>query len=113
VLSRNFHAGVSALESARDEVVSRIVKATNPDGSFGGNVLETALAVCVLLYLKSSPPELEGAVQFLLAEQRPSGDWARAVLYYGGPKKYYGWGSEELTTGFCLEALLHYRMTRS
>jgi hypothetical protein len=37
----------------------------------------------------------------------------RAGLYYSGPKKLYGWGSEELVTGFCLEVLLHYRLARS
>jgi len=41
------------------------------------------------------------------------GSWPRATLYYSGPKKLYGCGSEELVTGFCLEALLHYRLTRS
>ncbi|MCA1632273.1 MAG: hypothetical protein LC802_00805 [Acidobacteria bacterium] len=50
---------------------------------------------------------------FLLAEQLADGEWPRAALYYGGPKKFYGWGSEELTTGFCLEALLRYRRTSS
>jgi hypothetical protein len=113
VVSRNFHAGVSAFESIREEVVGRIVRAANADGSIGANALETALAVCALLYWRSLTPELERAVRFLLAEQRPEGDWPRAALYYGGPKKFYGWGSEELTTGFCLEALLHYRLTRS
>jgi hypothetical protein len=111
-VSRNFHAGVSALGEIRDEAVSRIVGAARPDGAVGGGALETALAVCALLYWKSSPPELESAVRFLLAEQRTGGDWPRAVLYYGGPKKYYGWGSEELTTGFCLEALSRYLQAR-
>ena len=41
------------------------------------------------------------------------GSGARAALYYSSPKKLYGWGSEELVTGFFLEALLHYRLTRS
>jgi hypothetical protein len=113
VVARNFHAGVSAFEYVREEALSRIVSAANPDGSIGGSALETALAVCALLYWKSSPPELERAVEFLLREQSATGDWPRAALYYGGPKKYYGWGSEELTTGFCLEALLHYRLTRA
>jgi hypothetical protein len=109
VVSRNFHAGISALAEVRDEAVTRIVAAAKPDGSVGDGVLDTALAVCALLYWKSSPPELERAVRFLLGEQRADGAWPRAVLYYGGPKKYYGWGSEELTTGFCLEALLRHR----
>jgi len=113
VLARNFHAGVAAFAAVREEVVGRIVGAAGADGRIGDNELETALAVGALLYWGSSPPELARAVRFLLARQRAGGDWPRAALYYGGPKKYYGWGSEELTTGFCLEALLHYRLTRS
>ena len=112
-IARNLHAGVSAFEIAREEIVSRIINTAKPNGSIGINALETAIAVCSLLYLRSSAPELESAVQFLLAEQKPGGDWPRAALYYGGPKRYYGWGSEELTTGFCLEALLRYRQIYS
>jgi hypothetical protein len=112
-VSRNFHAGVAAFGKVRDESVERIVGAAEPDGSIGGGVLNTALAACALLYWRSSPPELERAVRFLLAEQRDDGSWPRASLYYSGPKKLYGWGSEELVTGFCLEALLHYGRTRS
>lgn len=110
VVSRNFHAGISAFASVREEIIGRIVGAANPDASIGSNVLDTALAVCALLYWKSLAPELERAVKYLLAQQGPLGAWPRAALYYGGPKKYYGWGSEELTTGFCLEALAHYRL---
>jgi hypothetical protein len=108
-VSRNFHAGVAALGVVRDESVARIVGAAEPDGSIGGSVLNTALAACALLYWRSSPPELERAVRFLLAAQREDGSWPRAAVYYSGPKKLYGWGSEELITGFCLEALLRYR----
>lgn len=113
VVARNFHAGVAAFEAVREEVVARIVGAAAPDGRIGADALETALAACALLYWKSPAPELGRAVRFLLAGQRPGGEWPRAALYYGGPKKYYGWGSEELTTGFCLEALLHYRSARA
>lgn len=108
-LSRNFHAGVEALGGVRDEALARIVGAAQPDGSIGSGVLNTALSVCTLLDWRSSPPELERAVRFLLAEQRTDGSWPRASVYYSGPKKLYGWGSEELITGFCLEALLRYR----
>lgn len=112
-VSRNFHAGVSALGGVREESVARIVGAAKPDGSVGDSLLNTALAACALLYWRSSPPELERAVRFLLAEQHADGSWPRASLYYSGPKKLYGWGSEELVTGFCLEALLRYRPTCS
>jgi hypothetical protein len=112
-VSRNFHSGVSALSEVRDESVGRILAAAKPNGSIGDSILNTALAACSLLYWRSSPPELERAVRFLLAGQRADGSWPRASLYYSGPKKLYGWGSEELVTGFCLEALLHYRLTHS
>ena len=112
VVSRNFHAGVSAFEPVREEVVARIVGAAKPDGSIGGNALETALAICALLYWRSTPPELDRAVESLLRGQGAAGDWPRVAAYFGGPKKFYGWGSEELTTGFCLEALLRYRQAR-
>jgi hypothetical protein len=113
VVSRNFDAGVAAFGSVREEAVERIVGAATGEGCIGGGVLETALAACALLSWRSTPPELGRAVRYLLAAQRAAGDWPRAALYYGGPKKYYGWGSEELTTGFCLEALLRYRQTSS
>ncbi|MFL6228125.1 MAG: hypothetical protein ACJ741_05040 [Pyrinomonadaceae bacterium] len=112
-VARNFHAGVAALGGVRDESVARIVAAAKPDGSVGDGALNTALAICALLYWRSSPPELERAVRFLLAEQRADGSWQRAAVYYSGTEKHYAFGSEELITGFCLEALLHHRLRRS
>ena len=108
-VSRNFREGVAALGEIREESIARIVAAARADGSFGENVLDTALAVCALLNWGSEPPELWRGVRRLLESQQADGAWARTVLYYGGPKKFYGWGSEELTTGFCLEALLRCR----
>jgi hypothetical protein len=108
VVSRCFGAGVAALGAIRDESVARIAAAARPDGSIGASELETALAVCALLSWRAAPPELERAIRFLLAAQRPEGDWRATSLYFGGPEKYFGWGSEELTTGFCLEALCRY-----
>lgn len=108
-LSRNFHSGVLEFSIVRDEIVGKIIATANEDGSIGENAQDTALAICALLNWNSFPPELIRAIRYLLSTQRTTGDWPRAVLYYGGPKKYYGWGSEELTTGFCLEAMLRYR----
>jgi hypothetical protein len=55
-------------------------------------------------------PQLQKAVQFLVEAQLASGAWQRMAMYYagpnyGGPDVYFGWGSEELTTGFCIESL--------
>lgn len=48
-------------------------------------------------------------MQYIIQAQRPTGEGPRWLLYYGGPKLILGWSSEEMTTGFCLEALARYQ----
>jgi len=110
-VSRAFHSGVRALESVRDIIVERIERAAGAEGLIGENSLDTAMAICALLNWGSNSPLVPGGVRHLLSSQNQDGSWPKLVLYYGGPKKYYGWGSEELTTGFCLEALSRFRET--
>lgn len=74
--------------------------------------LETALAACARADWQQ--PML---VQGILETQRDSGGWPAAALYHGGRARRRDgsfaaphpdtphWGSEELTTAFCLEAL--------
>ncbi|MDQ3814338.1 MAG: hypothetical protein M3347_10355, partial [Armatimonadota bacterium] len=69
-LSRNFFAGVTQLETVRDEVIRRIVQDAREDGSIGDNVLETAIAVCSLLNWHALPAETHRAVQLLISTQR-------------------------------------------
>jgi len=107
--TRCYHAGVHALEPLRQPIVDRILARARPDGRLGDTVADTAWAVCSLLNLRSYPPQLETAVAYLLQTQEAPGHWPRWLLYYGGPKLLLGWGSEEMTTGFCLEALARYR----
>lgn len=104
VLSRAFFHGVSSLDPCCETLISRILDRRQEDGSFG-EPFETALALNSLLNLGHRQPGLfEPAVRFLLARQREEdGSWPRAAFYidfFGG---FYG--SEELTTAFCLEAL--------
>jgi hypothetical protein len=76
------------------------------------NALEHALAACTLHYFG-----LPASVDAILDAQLESGAWPAAPLYHGGrarlraggfgephPDTPY-WGSEELTTAFCIEAL--------
>lgn len=104
-LSRNFHAGVRGLESAKGVVVERLEAAARADGQVGENVLQTALAANSLLNFGERSEALEQAVGHLLRSQGASGSWPSAPFYYGGPKKLNSWGSDELTTAICLEAL--------
>jgi len=77
--------------------------------------LEAALAACAALSCGERPSE--SAIGALIAMQSPDGSWPRAALYHGGRERLAGggfaprhpdtphWGSEALTTGFCVEAL--------
>lgn len=68
------------------------------------SALERALAICVQLDW-NEPPD-DDAIRALLDAQLPSGAWPLAPFYKGGRVR---WGSEELTTGFCIEALRRWR----
>lgn len=108
-LARCYFAGVTELAPARPAIISRIEAATQPSGQIGESVLESALAACALLYWGCSPAEVAPVIHFLLAQQRPTGDWPRSAYFYSGRNATVGWGSEEFTTGFCLEALARYQ----
>jgi len=109
-ISRNYFAGIKKFEAVREEVIKRIISSAKDDGIIGNNILETALAVCSLLNWRCLRHELHNAVEMLLGAQKDSGEWQRFPFYYGGPKKYFGWGSEEITTGFCLEVMTRYSL---
>ena len=70
---------------------------------------DTALAACTLLNFNYTGIELTKAVSYIIRYQQESGEWERRRIYYMGPSKIVGSGSEELTTAFCLEALERYR----
>lgn len=77
--------------------------------------LETALAACAILSCGARPEKAMMAA--LLALQGADGAWSRGALYHGGRARLRSggfaaphpdtprWGSEALTTGFCIEAL--------
>lgn len=107
-ISRNYHAGIERLSCIRQPIIDRILEQSKPDGRLGQTVLDTALALCSLLNFNYESPSIEKAILFLIHSQKESGEWERWRMYYGGPKKITGYGSEELTTAFCLEALTRY-----
>ncbi|HRH43243.1 MAG TPA: hypothetical protein PKY82_16545 [Pyrinomonadaceae bacterium] len=107
-LSKNFFAGIDDFKIIRDALIERILSFAKSDGMIGENILETALASCALLNFNDDSMELKNAINILINSQNKKGAWQIFPVYYGGPKKYFGWGSEELTTGFCLEALVRY-----
>ena len=65
-----------------------------------GSALERALAICIRLDWAERPDD--DALGGLLDAQLPTGGWPLAPVYKG---RNVRWGSEELTTGFCIEAI--------
>lgn len=107
-LSRNYST-VTALKPARQTIIDRIYAARKEDGSFGSSVMDTALAISTLINFRHRDQALENAVEYLIGIQKTPGCWERNIFFYAGPSKVVGWGSEEMVTGYCLEALYGYR----
>jgi hypothetical protein len=103
-----FHSAPS-LAAVGDLVVRDILERQRPDGSFG-DPLSSALAVSALLTFAPLTLSLPNAIGFLLRSQRGDGSWA-AYPFYSGPTEF--WGSEELTTALCIEALARYRTAQA
>lgn len=109
--SRILHAGITEMEPIRKPIIERMLKKINSDGSFGEGVLDTALAIITMIKLNYISTELEIAVKYLLRTQGEYGEWPRWALYYGGPLQRVCYGSEEITTAYCMEALSLYLLT--
>lgn len=107
--SRNYYKGILKLEPIVEPIIKRLLSKVKPDGRIGDTILDTAWAICTILNFNYKCDELKHAVDFLIKNQSENGCWPRWIAYWGGPQKLKGWGSEELTTGFCLEAIARYK----
>jgi hypothetical protein len=101
-VSRAFARGASSLGGARTAIIESVLRRGRDDGSFG-NELATACAVCALANFEySGITRLRSAARYLEGQQGVDGSWRRVAMHCQ-PGTYYG--SEELTTALCLEAL--------
>lgn len=107
--SRNYKSGVTELEPARQPIIDRIMSTVKGNGSIGSSILDTAFGIITLINLDYRSSVLDQATDYLIKNQTEHGNWIRWAVYYGGPKKLSCFGSEEMTTGFCLEALSLYK----
>ena len=112
-LSRAYAGGVARLGQVREAARARLVETAHADGRIGGHELHTALAVCALSTFGETSGLLDDAVAYLLRVQEADGGWASQPFYYGSPLALYSWGSRELTTAFCVEALERYQAGRA
>jgi hypothetical protein len=101
-ISRAYARGTASLGKTRTAIVERVLRRGRDDGSFG-NELATACAVCTLANFEyGGITRLRSAARYLEEQQGADGSWRRVAMYRQ-PGTYYG--SEELTTALCLEAL--------
>jgi len=104
-VSRCAYAGIRSVEPLIGVIVERMLAAARPDGSIGADALDTAQALCALQNCGRSETAIDAAVEFLLSAQLAGGGWPIAPFYFGGDMQF---GSEEVVTGFSLEALSRY-----
>ena len=104
--SRAYFTGVRGLEPAKAVMMERILAHQQSDGSFGDELL-TGLGICALMNLGVKPETLTKSIAYLVATQQTDGSWKRIPMY-GGPPTPTTFGSADLTTGICLEALARY-----
>ena len=101
-VSRAYARGASSLGGAKEAIIEKVLLRSNDDGSFGDE-LSTACAVCSLVDFEyKGITRLRDAARYLEERQSADGSWRRIAMFCQ-PGRYYG--SEELTTALCLEAL--------
>lgn len=107
MLSRAYLHSAPSLGVIKNLVIERVCGMQQEDGSFANELL-AALAACTLMNFDSRRPSLRSAVDYLLSTQNTDGAWPRIPMYGGNPQNRELYGSQELTTSFCIEALSRY-----
>lgn len=119
-MSRAYFHGALSLKEVKDAVSNKTISLQQEDGSFGDD-LSTALAICTLLnYQYSNETILARAIGSIVEHQREDGAWSKIAMatgcFWTGGAGETGdwlagyWGSEELTTALCVEALAKYQL---
>lgn len=106
--ARIFLLGIKKLEPYQKAMIEKVQKAMAESPQFDVSPIELGLALTSLINLGYKGSILEEIASKLIRLQLPGGEWERRFLYVV-PSGKYGWGSEETTTAFVLEALNDYR----
>ncbi len=105
-VSRPYARGCVRLEALRAPMVERFSQTADSSGRIGASALQTALALCAIANFRVETPLAARALRFLLDAQSADGGWDYSPFYFDGrDTPQLEWGSREITTGFCLEAL--------
>ena len=72
------------------------------------SALDAGLVASVLNVVIPASPRLVQCIDTILAMQEEDGGWPARVYYYDSHKRALCWGSRELSSGYCLEALTRF-----
>jgi hypothetical protein len=115
MIARAARHGISDFRELFPAIKERVLERRNPDGGWGDE-LSTALAVCALHYIDKKERAIETALLHLVNKQQANGCWTR-ISFYSGPEppapRSVWFGSEELTTALCIEALWGLRISNT
>jgi hypothetical protein len=110
LIARAYNRGVKKLQPVTETIIERILATASTGGQLGKSIFDTAIGVTTLINLGCTSKELHRAIDFLIKNQGAHGEWPRWLFFYLNPESAYGWGSEELTTALCLEAIARYKL---
>jgi hypothetical protein len=99
--ARCIERGIKSLRPAADLIEEKI-RQIDPKSV---SVLEAGLLACALAIVNPASEMLQAFSRYIYEHQHSDGGWAARVFYYDSPLCALCWGSRELTTGFCTEAL--------
>jgi len=117
-ISRSLKFGVTCFKEGRERIINSVLSCQKKDGSFE-NEMEAGLGLNTLFNLNYFGKEVEGGIRYLVRRQGENGGFKKQVYFLGVPwwflalNPLYGYyGSEEITTGICIEAFKNYLLQR-
>jgi hypothetical protein len=110
LIAKAYNSGVKKLQPVAETIIERILATATADGQLGNSIFDTAIGATALINLGFPSRELHRTIGFLIKHQGVHGEWPRWLFFYINPERGHGWGSEELTTAFCLEAIARYKL---
>lgn len=100
--------GVKELRPSISPILEYLIFTQREDGSWGNSV-ETALATTALMNFAYQGEEVsKGIAAILKAQNDDDGSWVPEIVFIDG-----GYGSKELSTAICLEALAKFDKTKN
>jgi hypothetical protein len=107
-MARGAERGATVFQDAGELVADRLNEMPRRNGMIGRGALDTALAAIARQLFQPAGTILDSEISMILRTQQAQGSWPASAFYYGGFDRICFWGSKELTTGFCMEALARF-----